>query len=49
MNYFGERLYQLNEIMKVKEKAERNYQKFMICTLVGWLVALIMVIVVIFK
>lgn len=46
---FGERLYHLDEILKIKAKAERDLQKFMICTIVGWLVALIMVIVVIFR
>jgi len=46
---FGERLYNLGEILKIKAKAERDFQKFMICTIVGWLVALIMVIVVIFR
>lgn len=46
---FGERLYHLDEILKIKAKAERDWKKFMICTITGWLMALIMVIVVIFK
>lgn len=46
---FGERLCHLNEILKIKAKAERDLQRFIICTIVGWLVALIMLIIVIFR
>ena len=46
---FGERLYHLDEILKIKAKAKHDFQKFMICTILGWLVAFIMVIVVIFR
>ena len=48
-SYFGDHLYNLNEILKIKAKAERDYRTFMIFTLTGWLAALIMLIAVIFK
>lgn len=40
--YFGEHLLNLNEIERLKHKQQRMVNKFIVVTLVGWLLALVM-------
>ena len=47
--FFGERMYHLNEILKIKAKAERDRRIFIIWTITGWLAALAMMITIIIK
>ena len=49
MTTFGEKLYNLNEILKIKKQAERDAFIFKIMTITGWLTSLILVAVALFK
>lgn len=47
--YFGEHMLNMNEIERLKHKQQQMVNKFIIVTLVGWLLALLMFAVVMFK
>ena len=47
--YFGERLYQLNEIERLKHKAQSQLRTFVIWTVIGWLLAIVMLIAIFLK
>jgi len=47
--YFGEHMLNLNEIERLKYKQQRMVDKFIIVTLVGWLLAVLMFAVVMLK
>ncbi len=47
--YFGEHMLNLNEIMRLKYKQKQMVNKFTICTVVGWLLAIMMCIVLFMK
>lgn len=49
MEQFGEHMLQLNAIMELKEKAERQRRKFLIWTATGWLLAVLMFFGILFK
>ena len=42
--YFGEHMYNLNEIERLKHKEERHMRSFVIWTVIGWLLAIVMLI-----
>ena len=44
MCYFGEHMLNLNEIERLKHKQQRMINKFIIVTVVGWLLAIVMCI-----
>lgn len=44
MYYFGEHMLNLNEIERLKHKQQRMVNKFIIVTVVGWLLAIVMCI-----
>ena len=44
MCYFGEHMLNLNEIERLKHKQQRMVNKFIIVTIVGWLLAIVMCI-----
>lgn len=44
MCYFGEHMLNLNEIERLKHKQQRMVNKFIIVTVVGWLLAIVMCI-----
>lgn len=44
MYYFGEHMLNLNEIERLKHKQQRMVNKFIIVTIVGWLLAIVMCI-----
>ena len=44
MYYFGEHMLNLNEIVRLKHKQQRMIYKFIIVTVVGWLLAIVMCI-----
>ena len=44
MYYFGEHMLNLNEIERLKHKQQRMIYKFIIWTVVGWLLAIVMCI-----
>lgn len=48
-SYFGEHMLNLNEIERLKHKQQRMVDKFIIVTLVGWLLAILMFVVVLLK
>jgi hypothetical protein len=47
--YFGEHMLNLNEIERLKHKQQQMVNKFIILTVVGWLMAVLMLIYVILK
>ena len=47
--YFGEHMLKLNEIERLKHKQQQYVNKFIIVTVVGWLLAVLMLIYVILK
>lgn len=47
--YFGEHMLNLNEIERMKHKQQQMVNKFIIVTVVGWLLAVLMLIYVILK
>ena len=47
--YFGEHMLNMNEIERLKHRQQRMVNKFIIVTLVGWLLALLMFVAVLFK
>ena len=47
--YFGEHMYQLNEIERLKHKEQRWLRQFVIWTALGWLLAIAMLIAVIWR
>lgn len=47
--YFGEHMLNLNEIERLKHKQERQLRQFIIWTGLGWLLAIAMLIVVIWR
>jgi hypothetical protein len=49
MEQFGEHMLQLNAILKMVEKAERQRRKFLIWTFTGWLLAVLMFFGILFK
>lgn len=46
---FGEHLYKINEIRDLAAKKERDLQKYIVLTLTGWLLAVLMFAVVMLK
>jgi len=44
VSYFGEHMLNLNEIERLKHKQQRMVDKFIIVTVVGWLLAIVMCI-----
>lgn len=47
-NYFGEHMLKLNEIERLKHKQQRMVNNFIIVTIVGWLLASLMIVAVLF-
>ena len=47
--YFGEHMLKLNEIERLKHKQQQYVNKFIVATLAGWLLALLMFAVVMLK
>ena len=47
MYYFGEHMLNINEIKRLKNKMERQLNQFLIFTVVGWLLAIAMLIAVV--
>jgi len=46
---FGEQMFHLNAIVEAEEKTERQRRKFLIWTYTGWLLAVLMFVVTLFK
>ena len=49
IGYFGEHLYKLNNIKRLEEKTEREWKQFLVWTVTGWLLAVLMFGVALFK
>lgn len=49
VEHFGEHLYKLNNIKRLEEKTEREWKRFLVWTVTGWLLAVLMFGVALFK
>lgn len=49
IEHFGEHLYKLNNIKRLEEKTEREWKRFLVWTVTGWLLAILMFAVILFK
>lgn len=49
IEHFGEHLYKLNNIKRLEEKTEREWKRFLVWTVTGWLLAVLMFGVALFK
>lgn len=49
VEHFGEHLYKLNNIKNLEEKTDREWKRFLVWTVTGWLLAIMMFAVAMFK
>ena len=49
IEHFGEHLYKLNDIKRLEEKTEREWKQFLVWTVTGWLLSVLMFAVALFK
>lgn len=49
VSHFGEHMFHLNAFVEAEEKAERQRRKFLILTVTGWLLAVLMFFGILFK